>query len=627
MKRSLADAVMVAVCCWTAISAVNGFLVATTRTTIPPPVRSSALQAVLVPGVKEKEVLDDFCDVAVFGGGFGGLYTALALSREAARKQQRRLDVVLVEPTDSFVFLPLLYDLTVGTATEAEVCPLYADLLRNTGVRHVRASLQSLTTSHVAELGPPNDSSSSSAAAAATPTTVRRLRFKAGVIAVGASPASILAATPGAAVYAQPFYTAADAKSTRRLLNRLHDQMRMTGGTHAVDVPRIAVVGGGYGGVELAASIQRRLGGVVAANARAAGSSSAAPTNVVTLLSRGPPMAGTRAEPLVKAALQKLGVNVRECSVVALAPPSSSSSSSGTKKVLVQTKKWGTVVDDDDDDDDDNVPWDAVLWTAGSSPSDPVPAGCRGLMQSPSGRLAVDATLRCINSISADDDDTDNNYMMGSKQGAQPQPRLWALGDCAEVVVIKSQQQDQQQQQPAFPKTAQVAMQQAETVAENVLAHLLMDGRTCNSGPPPAKTFVYQDLGSMLTLGGPNAVVMAPREGALLAPIFAPVLDTANSLLGVADDVVAALFGRAALEQLGLPSPDTLGLSLGSHGLGVDDGAAPGTLAGTLSGAARRTVYAARMPTNQQRAVSLVSAAIATAAALAKESADRNNKK
>ena len=92
----------------------------------------------------------------------------------------------------------------------------------------------------------------------------------------------------------------------------------------------------------------------------------------------------------------------------------------------------------------------------------------------------------------------------------------------------------------------------------------------------------------------------------------------------MADDMMGAATSRGPV--VGLPTADELGLSLGGHGLGVPDNASSsGTLAGTLSGAARRAVYAVRMPTNQQKAVSLVSAAIATAAALAKEAAERSN--
>jgi hypothetical protein len=83
-------------------------------------------------------------------------------------------------------------------------------------------------------------------------------------------------------------------------------------------------------------------------------------------------------------------------------------------------------------------------------------------------------------------------------------------------------------------------------------------------------------------------------------------------------------------EKVGLTSVaenvELLGLSLGGYGLGVDADIAPGTLAGTLGGAARRAVYAARMPTNRQRAYAATSAAIYTATALAKEASNQIEK-
>jgi NADH dehydrogenase FAD-containing subunit len=56
------------------------------------------------------------CNFAIYGGGFGGLYAALTLAGS-----NPNLDIVLVEPSESFVFLPLLYNLTIGTATESYV--------------------------------------------------------------------------------------------------------------------------------------------------------------------------------------------------------------------------------------------------------------------------------------------------------------------------------------------------------------------------------------------------------------------------------------------------------------------------------------------------------------------------
>jgi hypothetical protein len=117
---------------------------------------------------------------------------------------------------------------------------------------------------------------------------------------------------------------------------------------------------------------------------------------------------------------------------------------------------------------------------------------------------------------------------------------------------------------------------------------------------------------------------MAPKDGAL-APIFGQLFDTVGSFLQVADTMLLEVSKSPVAEQLGLsPLAEQLGLSLGGYGLGVDAGAAPGTLSGTLTGATRRAIYAVRMPTNKQRAVAAASAAVATATALVKE-ASRNN--
>ena len=120
--------------------------------------------------------------------------------------------------------------------------------------------------------------------------------------------------------------------------------------------------------------------------------------------------------------------------------------------------------------------------------------------------------------------------------------------------------------------------------------------------------------------------MLAPRTGSL-APLLEPLLDTTARVLRGADDVLAAAASRKSAPSNWSTTAEEWGLSLGgSHGLG-DSAASSGTLAGPLSGAARRAVYAVRMPTNKQRAVSLISAAVATAAALAKEAAERSGRK
>lgn len=551
--------------------------------------RANSLAAAADATVVERS---DACDVAIFGGGFGGLYTALAISRQAQQRGQS-LDIVLVEPSESFVFLPLLYDLTVGTATETEVCPDYRDLLAGTGVRQVKASLESFDAA--------SNTGSSAVLGPSSPQAPSRLNFQSAVVAVGASPERILASVPGALDFAQPFYTAADAKQTRRLLARLEDQATAatTKGTSPTRTSRVAIVGGGFGGVELAASVQRKL-----------------PSTSVTLLSRGAPMAGTRAEPLIHKALERLGVTVEMCSVEALSAGAVDSDKDRplNPRIVVKRKPYG---DDSASEasDSDTEPWDAVLWTAGSAPAQPVSDGLEGLRKSDSGRLAIDSSLRCFACEEATGDNPPYDDERMVKRITLDQPAVWALGDCAEIVAVTDQ--------PAVPRTAQAAMQQADVVAFNLLAQL---EETSKNGKASCKQFQYQDLGSMLMLGGPNGALMAPKEGAF-APLFAPMLDTFSGALGFADKLIQATVERSpVVEKFGL-DPATLGLSLGSYGLGVESGGAPGTLAGTLTGAARRAVYAARMPTNRQRAVAATSAAISTAAALAKEATARNQAK
>ena len=60
--------------------------------------------------------------VCIVGGGFGGLYTALSVRK----KLNVQDDVYLIDKRDSFVFLPLLYELSLGTAVDTEVAPLFS---------------------------------------------------------------------------------------------------------------------------------------------------------------------------------------------------------------------------------------------------------------------------------------------------------------------------------------------------------------------------------------------------------------------------------------------------------------------------------------------------------------------
>lgn len=555
---------MFAVCLAIIISVLADDSVLTTAFVFTPPSSGIAFQRHNV-ALDASKIYDE-CDIAIMGGGFGGLYTALAISREAKR-MGRSVDAVLVDPSDRFVFLPLLYDLTMGTASEDEVCPTYKNLLEGTGIRHIKGSFAGFSSTTSGDYG--DSGSSLPVLSEAVLTTISEpkynsekkekgikkdvinLSFRASVVAVGASPQSILASVPGATEYTQPFYTKKDAYATRELLFRMDQKIRQG------EKPRLAVVGGGYGGVELSACIKRRFGSKAD----------------VVLLSREAPMAGTRAEPLVDQALSKLGVICEMCSV---------------NEIKKQNNKRITIESFEIDTEDE---WDAVFWTAGSGPALTNDLG--GLALTSSGRLMVDNTLQCCFSMS---------------NPTKRIPSVWALGDCSEIVSML---------QPV-PATAQAAIQQADIVAANVLAKLFNQGKK-------TKTFEFQDIGSMLSLGGPNAAIIGPREESQLGSILIPLLDTAREGLGVADNVFAQIVNSPSIDKSGViaPTVENLSLSLGGYGLGVDPEATPGTLSGTLSGASRRAIYALRMPTNRQQRYGLVSAFISSASALVKEASDQ----
>ena len=71
--------------------------------------------------------------VVIAGGGFGGLYTALALA-----SKRHHPPILLIEPGERFLFLPLLYELLSGELRSWEICPRYDALLAGRGVAWLR---------------------------------------------------------------------------------------------------------------------------------------------------------------------------------------------------------------------------------------------------------------------------------------------------------------------------------------------------------------------------------------------------------------------------------------------------------------------------------------------------------
>ncbi|AFZ37138.1 FAD-dependent pyridine nucleotide-disulfide oxidoreductase [Stanieria cyanosphaera PCC 7437] len=171
--------------------------------------------------------------ICILGGGFGGLYTALRLSQLPWEKEQQP-EIVLVDKSDRFLFAPLLYELVTEELQTWEIAPPFEEILADTGIVFYQASVTDIDIEakrvkldHSSEL------------------TYTKL-----VIAMGGK--TPLNTVPGAILHAIPFRTLNDAYRLREELRLLEQSNR--------DKIRVAVVGGGYSGVELACKIADRLG-------------------------------------------------------------------------------------------------------------------------------------------------------------------------------------------------------------------------------------------------------------------------------------------------------------------------------------------------------------------------------
>ena len=170
--------------------------------------------------------------ICILGGGFGGLYTALALSKLDWKDGQP--DIVLVDQRDRFLFAPLLYELVTGELQTWEIAPPYEELLANTGVRFHQGGVERIDTQ--------NQSVSLSDG---TQISYDRI-----VLALGGETPMDMA--PGVAEHAIPFRSLEDAYRLKDRLRQLEDQ--------SLEKIRVAVVGGGYSGVEIACKIAEKLG-------------------------------------------------------------------------------------------------------------------------------------------------------------------------------------------------------------------------------------------------------------------------------------------------------------------------------------------------------------------------------
>lgn len=171
--------------------------------------------------------------ICILGGGFGGLYTALRLSQFPWQNGQYP-EIILIDQRDRFLFTPLLYELITDEMQSWEIAPPFEELLINTRIRFHQGCVTAINveTNHL-EIDHRHS-----------------LQYDYLVLAIGGK--TPLDQVVGAKDYAIPFRSLDDAYRIKERLRLLE--------TSQVEKIRVAVVGGGSSGVELACKLADRLG-------------------------------------------------------------------------------------------------------------------------------------------------------------------------------------------------------------------------------------------------------------------------------------------------------------------------------------------------------------------------------
>ncbi|XP_057791567.1 alternative NAD(P)H-ubiquinone oxidoreductase C1, chloroplastic/mitochondrial [Salvia miltiorrhiza] len=379
--------------------------------------------------------------VCILGGGFGGLYTALRLE-SLEWPDGKRPQVVLVDQSERFVFKPLLYELLSGEVDEWEIAPRFSDLLSNTTVQFFKDKVQALHPSD--QLGMDAAALSQSAGTVHLESGLL-IEYDWLVLALGSD--AKLDVVPGAMEYALPFSTLEDARRVNEKLTAL--ERKYFGKDYPIHV---AIVGCGYSGVELAATISERLrdrGVVQAINVEKTILPNAPPSNresaLKVLLSRN-----------VKLLLGYFVRCIRRAAELRNSPELANVEAAHERLILeLQPTERGI--------ESRIVEADLVLWTVGSKPLLPELTTSDkpiGLPLNGRGQAETDETLR-----------------------VKGHPRTFAIGDSSAV---------KDKQGKLLPGTAQVAFQQADFAGWNLWAAI---------NDRPLLPFRFQNLGEMMTLG------------------------------------------------------------------------------------------------------------------------------
>lgn len=391
--------------------------------------------------------------ICVLGGGFGGLYTALRLE-SLIWPPDKKPQILLVDQSDRFVFKPLLYELLSKEVESWEVAPSFNELLATSGIQFRQDTVKSIQPMDAVNGTP---AASRDIGGSVYLSSGTQVDYDWLVLALGSEPRMNI--VPGASELAIPFNTLEDALEVEGRLVALEQ-------TASEYAPvEIVVVGSGYCGIELSATLAERLGkkGRIKVVDMASDIVATAP-------------AGNR-----EAASKVLASRDVEL-VLGYSVANMSPAEEGSKRVRLELQR-PSQRPSRRAPPAEALEVDLVLWTAGTKVSIPAPETQNGYQSFPlngRGQADTDEMLR-----------------------VKGHPRIFALGDSAGTRDASGR---------SFPTTAQVAFQQADYAGWNLWAAI---------NNRPLLPFRYQHLGEMMTLGtNDGAVSVSFIEGITLDGIL-----------------------------------------------------------------------------------------------------------
>jgi NADH dehydrogenase len=366
--------------------------------------------------------------IVIVGGGAGGLVLATRLGDRLGRAGSA--EVILVDGNLTHVWKPLLHEIAAGTLNPAEDAVFYLSHARSHCFRFVQGEMAGLdrTTREVVLAAIPGIHGHGAIAE-------RRVGYDLLVLALGSVSNDF--GVPGVREHCVFLDSQSQAESLQQRI--LYDclQAQAVAGAGEPRPLRIAIIGAGATGVELAAELHRATRQLVSYGLDRVDPDRDVKLTLIEAAPRVLPALSERLAAATDAELRRLGIAIHADEQV-----------SAVTATGIHTRQ-GRFIEAD-----------LKIWCAGIRTPEPI-RGLEDLELDRMGRLVVDEELRTTRD-----------------------PAIFAIGDCAAATPVGGDR--------PVPPRAQAAYQQALILARTI-------ERQQNG--LPAEKFVYKDYGSLVSLG------------------------------------------------------------------------------------------------------------------------------